>query len=93
MSSKLYVLVEAGLSPSQQAVQAAHGVAQYCLDHPDTSWRNGTIVLLKVPELEAYVKDHDLGRHAVFREPDAGDLLTAVVGMDFKRITRMLPMV
>jgi hypothetical protein len=68
-------------------VQAAHGVAQYCLDHPDTPWRNGTIVLLVVEGLEAYIQGHDLGRHSVFREPDAGDLLTAVVGLDFKRIT------
>lgn len=68
---KLYVIVDNRLSPSQKAVQAAHGVAQYMLEHPG-KWNNETIVLMRGhPEKLEEVAD------SIWREPDMGNRITA----------------
>jgi hypothetical protein len=94
---KLYVILDAGLSPEQKAVQAVHGATQYCLENPGTPWGNGIVVLLQVEDLEAFWQarvrdDLSLGPRALFREPDLEDKLTAVVGLGWKRLTKRLRM-
>lgn len=48
---KLYVLVRDDLDHSYRFVQGAHAVAEYLLQHPNTPWRNGTMVFLSVPDI------------------------------------------
>lgn len=83
---KLYILVDQNLSPSQRAVQAAHAVAEYLLTHRDTEWDNGTLVLLKVPDLEPWLKHAD----AIFREPDLDNRITAIAAYDISEIAKGL---
>jgi len=70
---KLYALVDKNLSRSQQAVQAAHAVAQYLLENPDTEWANGTLVLLKT-EINEFIPYAD----SYFMEPDMNNKITAL---------------
>lgn len=51
---KLYVLVRKDLSPSQQAVQCGHAVAEFCRRFPQIAldeWAYGTLVYLGVEDL------------------------------------------
>ena len=80
---KLYVIVRKDLSPSQRTVQAAHAVAEYMKQNPDTEWPNGTLVVLASKGLD-HLK-HWVWRLAArgvryteWREPDIGDELTAI---------------
>jgi hypothetical protein len=81
---KLYVVVDSNLSPSQQGVQAAHGVAQYLLEHPDTEWTNGTLIILKSPEIERWFT----WAESVFREPDLDNRVTACVAFGKRKPSR-----
>lgn len=45
--NKVYVLIDEGLSRSQQAVQGGHALAQLLLDHPGLPWQNDTLVYLR----------------------------------------------
>jgi hypothetical protein len=84
---KLYLVVREDLDPAQQAVQAAHALSQFFLDHPETavSWATGsnTLALLSAPNepalhrLVEQASQRDL-RIALFREPDRGDEATAL---------------
>jgi hypothetical protein len=94
---KLYVFVDASLSRSQQAVQASHGVAQYCQEHPNTSWRNQTIILKKVRELSRWKAEQVNGRdeyedHSCFYEPDLKGQLTCVVGLGWEDLAKNFPL-
>jgi hypothetical protein len=73
--SKLYVIVDATLSKAHRAVQAAHGVAEYCLKYPDTVWRNHTIVMLKDDDINRWVD----WAEAVWREPYWDNKVTCCV--------------
>ena len=71
---KLYVLVDPTLSRSQRAVQAAHAVAQYLIDNPNTSWDNGTLVVLKAED----INNEALNADSIFKEPDLNNRITAI---------------
>ncbi len=80
--NRLYVLVREDLGPSYSAVQAGHAVAQYMLEYPD-SWRNYTLVYLKVKDEQTLLEWRDKmimrGQpYALFREPDIQNEATAV---------------
>lgn len=95
---KLYLVVRKDLSPAQQAVQAAHGLAEFSALHWEifSSWRadSSTLALLEVAneeELQALLVQATYRgvEAAEFREPDLGGEITAVaVGPRGKRLCR-----
>lgn len=79
--SKLYVIVRRDISPSQQAVQAGHAVAQFCLMKP-MQWTNGTLVYLGVKsEIQLLNWIRKLDECVIFREPDIGNQITAIASL------------
>lgn len=75
---KLFVVIRKDLSPSQRIVQAGHAIAEYMMDDP--KWRNTTLVCLgsKNLDLLKYKLDmHDI-RFVEFREPNLGNITTAL---------------
>jgi hypothetical protein len=46
---RLYVIVRANISRSQQAIQAGHGVAKFVAAFPHL-WGNRTLIYLRVPD-------------------------------------------
>jgi peptidyl-tRNA hydrolase len=101
---KLYLVTRADLAPGAQAVQAAHALQQFNVEHPDTAraWHTESnyLALLSVPNearlAEVLRKAKRRGLEAsAFREPDFGDALTAIAiapGEDARAITRSLPL-
>lgn len=81
---KLYVLIRKDLSPSYQAVQAGHAVAEWLLQHGQvTEWQNGTLIYLGIEnekELEHWSQklDQKNMKWTVFREPDIDNQMTAI---------------
>ncbi len=79
------MLVRRDLSPSYQAVQAGHAVAEHILRVP-SAWNNGTLVYLSVPD-EDHLKHwgKKMTRKNIkwvgFREPDIGNELTAIAAV------------
>lgn len=97
---KLYLIVRADLSAAQQAVQAAHALQAFNLQHERAArtWAAGsnTLALLAVEneaqlaELAARAETFGV-RCSLFREPDLDDSLTAIaISPDGKRLTRGL---
>ena len=85
-SEKLFVIVRRDLTPSQQAVQAGHAVAEYLIFNPNTRWNNGTLVYLGVKneeELEKWVYRLNLDdiQFASFIEPDMNYEKTAIASV------------
>jgi hypothetical protein len=78
---KLYVVVNETLSPSQQAVQSAHAVAEFMRKNPHTLWANGYLILLKDRPLfgdNMSSRWHMPGiERAEFIEPDLSNKITA----------------
>ncbi len=80
---KLYVLVRRDLSPSQQAVQAGHAVAEFLLNGFNSTWDNGTLIYLGVKnllQLEKWMyklKENNIS-YVSFYEPDIGNQPTAL---------------
>jgi hypothetical protein len=86
---KLYVVVRDDLSVPQKAVQAGHAVAEFLINN-ETSWSNGTLVYLRVPN-EAHLhtlldklEDYEM-EHSLFREPDLNNEVTALASTEGKR--------
>lgn len=80
-AEKLYVIVNEKLTPSQQAVQSAHAVAEFIKQNPYSLWNNGYLVLLKdspdsVGNMRCYTPNWQ-EQSAIFKEPDIGDKITA----------------
>ena len=86
---KLYVVVRDDLSVPQKAVQAGHAVAEFLIKNK-TSWNNGTLVYLKVPnedclwDLSDKLEDYGMD-HSLFFEPDMDDAITALASTEGKR--------
>lgn len=70
---KLYIIVRDDLSPAQKAVQASHCAAQFQKEHPNSSWVNGTMVLMQNDSEDAYYQRFSRIRiqrenHDIFQE-------------------------
>ena len=78
--------------PSYQAVQGAHAVAQFMMEHPDSEWKNGYLIFLAVED-EGELKewrghlqfdndeiydDRKKVPFSLFYEPDLNNQLTAI---------------
>lgn len=68
-------------------VQGAHAVAQYCLDFPNSEWKNQTIVFVKVRDEERLTRlmwklEKEGKAFSKFYEPDIGNQLTAIACYD-----------
>jgi predicted deacylase len=84
---KLYLVTREDLSPAQQAVQAAHALTEYIIQHKDCAldWHStsNTLTLLSVPteeNLKVLIYKAKCKGFMVseFREPDRSNELTAV---------------
>lgn len=84
---KLYLVVRSDLTPAQQAVQAAHALTEYLVEHKEkaSSWysTSNTLALLSVPTEDKLRVLVDKARRkgfmlSEFREPDRQHELTAV---------------
>lgn len=92
---KLFVLVRKDLSPSQQAVQAGHAVAELLLNGSRKKWDNGTLVYLGVKNEEqlerwAYKLDVLNREYSRFREPDLDNQTTAIATVGQNKIFKRL---
>lgn len=84
---KLVVVTRRDLSVGQQAVQSAHALIDFTFEHPDRAgpWHNNSNYLVLVTvENEQELTDviekcqEKFLDYTVFREPDIGNLITAV---------------
>lgn len=88
---RLYVLTRKDLGLPYQAVQGAHAVAQFCLDHPKSEWKNGYLIFLEVEDMNnlfwwwnRFLDTNDTKpRHkrvpiSAFQEPDLNMDVTAL---------------
>lgn len=99
---KLYLITRSDLSPAQQAVQAAHALQAFNLQHETLTrqWyaTSNTLALLAVPDEAGLGKLLELADAfgvdaSAFREPDHGDSLTAIaLGPGGKRLCRGIPL-
>lgn len=75
---KLYILVDNNLTWQHRAVQAAHAVAEYMKQTPDTPWYNGTLVLLGSDDINQDAEQCDV----VWREPFWQNRITAAASLE-----------
>jgi hypothetical protein len=81
--SKLFVIVRKDLTPSQQAVQAGHALAEYLLHSLNLRWKNQTLIYLGVKDgLQLEKVKYKLENSGInfyeFREPDLNNETTAI---------------
>lgn len=74
------------LSPSQQAVQGGHALAEFLLHNRATKWRNGTLIYLGVKNgmqlmKLMYTLNCDKEYFVTWREPDLDNQITALATM------------
>jgi len=91
---KMYILTRRDLTPSQQAVQGGHALAEFLLNIPQ-DWNNSTLVYLGVnDETHLHRWAHKLDIYDIdfkeWREPDMGNELTALAAYSDGRIFKNL---
>lgn len=74
---RLYVITNQQLNPIYAAVQGAHCVAQWLLDHPEQTWNNEYLIFLTgdLEKAQYLIGDNDCSK---FYEPDLGNELTSI---------------
>ena len=102
MAEKIYVVTRQDLSPGQQAVQAAHALTEFLVEHPEVAsqWHttSNTLALLAVQNeeilrrLKSKARQRKL-KHSAFFEPDQDNAMTAVAFEPCaKALVRELPL-
>lgn len=101
--NKIYLVTHAQLSPGYQTAQTAHVIAEWAIKNPEKAQQwdvtSGSLIVLEAPDAEAL---SDLTEQAqelkipftIFREPDIGDEITAVLfepGAETVRLLANLP--
>ena len=91
---KLYVLIRKDiLSPSQQAVQGGHAVAEFLLN--SNKWRNSTLIYLEIKserQLNNWLDKLEFSdiEYYIWREPDLNNQITSIAAYSnenfFKRL-------
>lgn len=85
---KIYLVTHAHLSPGYQTAQTAHVIAEWAIKNPEKAkqWdtQSGSLICLETPDAETLteltVQADKLGlSYTIFREPDIGDEITAVL--------------
>jgi hypothetical protein len=89
---KMYVLVRKDIPPIHRAVQGSHAVAEFLIHHNRDGWKNGTMIMLGVPNEKAlkYWKAKLADKAVAFYEPDIGNQMTALATIDEGSIFRRL---
>lgn len=83
-NNKLYILVSNRLNSIYGAVQGGHAIAQFLIEHPNSEWKNNTVVYLSCDIdnfLNRQKKRHQLLKdelHSVYKEPDLNNQITAI---------------
>lgn len=79
MNKRLYVLVSNHLDPIYGCVQGGHAVAQWLLENKDQTWNNNYLIYLSA-DIEKWLFKLNCKqlRYSVFREPDLGNIPTAI---------------
>lgn len=84
MNKRLYVIVRKDLICSSPAVQAAHCVAEFCLNSSDAKlWNNNVLIFLGVEDLKTlqnwkFKLTTKNIMHYEFKEPDLNGETTAI---------------
>lgn len=78
---RLYVIVRANITRSQQAIQCGHAVAKFVKEYPDV-WPNRTLLYLRVGSEEELVALHEqlklISQNVVIYKDPSWDSFTAV---------------
>jgi hypothetical protein len=97
----LILVTRKDLSPGYQAVQPAHALAEFALNHPSTFFfwqtKQKNIVLLSVEDEKSLIRLYNSikGEKAYFQEPDIKDEWTAIAFFPEKEdleLTKHLPL-
>lgn len=77
--NRLYVLIDKSLDPIYGCVQGGHAVAQYLLEHPDSTWKNNYLIYLSCDinkwKNKLNIRGLDFSE---FVEPDLDNKLTSI---------------
>lgn len=94
-NNRLYILVSEDLEPVYGCVQGGHAVAQYLLEHPDSKWKNNTVVYLycDIDRMKHKFDKFELD-YSEFYEPDLDNKLTAIAILNpWDKLVRNLKLV
>jgi len=97
---RIYTLTRTDISNGQQAIQAAHSLAQYIIDHNPHQigeWENGSIINLGLGSEKSLnrwirkLKNKNI-KFSIFREPDLSNQITSIAILDTGALFKGIPL-